>query len=100
MTTPTSNFELPTSNFELPTSNFQLPTSNFQPPTSRTVTNRDEWNSALVTLPTHHVLQSWEWGQFKGRWGWSPRYLLFEEGGMPRAAALILRREVPWLRLG
>ena len=86
---------------QLPTSIFHLPTSNFQHPVNiREVTERAEWNTALASLPTRHVLQTWEWGQFKGRWGWSPRYLLFEEGGVPRAAALILRREVPWLGLG
>ena len=57
-----------------------------------------QWNSALASLPARHVLQSWEWGQFKSRWGWSPRYFLHEEGGQPRAAALILRRTLS--RLG
>jgi len=64
------------------------------------VTDRTEWNSALATLPAHHILQSWEWGQFKSRWGWSPRYLLFEDGARPRAAALVLRRRLPRLGLG
>jgi len=81
------------------TRSVQLPTSNFQFPASRLVTDRDEWNSALVSLSTYHVLQSWEWGQFKSRWGWSPRYVLFEENGQPRAAALILRRRLPRLGL-
>jgi peptidoglycan pentaglycine glycine transferase (the first glycine) len=53
-----------------------------------------EWNTALATLPTRHVLQAWEWGQFKSRWGWSPRYLLYEESGQTRGTALILRRTV------
>lgn len=54
----------------------------------------------MASLPAHHVLQSWEWGQFKSRWGWSPRYLAFEEVGRPRAAALVLRRRLPRLDLG
>lgn len=58
------------------------------------ITDPTEWNSALAALPARHVLQSWEWGQFKSRWGWLPRYLLFEESGQPQAAALILRRSV------
>ncbi len=66
----------------------------------REVNDRVEWNTALASLPTRHVLQTWEWGQFKRRWGWSPRYVLWEDGGIPRAAALILRREAPWLGLG
>ncbi|HZY45293.1 MAG TPA: peptidoglycan bridge formation glycyltransferase FemA/FemB family protein [Anaerolineae bacterium] len=58
------------------------------------ITDPTEWNAALATLPSRHVLQSWEWGQFKSRWGWSPRYLLYEESGQTRGAALILRRTV------
>ncbi|HLF25500.1 MAG TPA: peptidoglycan bridge formation glycyltransferase FemA/FemB family protein [Anaerolineae bacterium] len=66
----------------------------------RSVDDRDEWNSLLASLSTSHVLQTWEWGQFKGRWGWSPRYLLFEDNDRPRAAALLLRRTLPRLGLG
>ncbi len=58
------------------------------------ITDPTEWNAALAQLPARHVLQAWEWGQFKSRWGWSPRYLLNEESGQPRGAALILRRTV------
>jgi lipid II:glycine glycyltransferase (peptidoglycan interpeptide bridge formation enzyme) len=58
------------------------------------ITDPVQWNTALAALPARHVLQSWEWGQFKRRWGWSPRYLLYEESGQPRGAALILRRSV------
>jgi len=64
------------------------------------VHDRNKWNSSLVSLPAHHALQSWEWGQFKRRWGWTPRYVLFEDAGRPRAAALILRRALPRVRLG
>ncbi|HEY4690842.1 MAG TPA: peptidoglycan bridge formation glycyltransferase FemA/FemB family protein [Anaerolineae bacterium] len=87
-----------------PTSNLQPPTSTpasraVQPLSSRSVNGRAEWNAALAALPASHVLQSWEWGQFKRRWGWSPYYLLFEADGRPRAAALILRRTLPRLGL-
>ena len=66
----------------------------------REVTDRTEWNTLLAALATNHVLQTWEWGQFKSRWGWSPRYVLFEEGGRTRAAALALKRTLPRLGLG
>lgn len=66
----------------------------------REVADRREWNSTLENLPAHHVLQSWEWGQFKSRWGWAPRYVVFEDGGRPHAAALILKRTLPRLGLG
>lgn len=54
------------------------------------------WNTRLSTLPGRHVLQTWEWGQFKSRWGWSPRYLMNPER---TAAALVLRRTLPPLKL-
>jgi len=65
-----------------------------------TVTSRDDWNSALAQLPLAHILQTWEWGQFKARHGWTPRYLQWNgEAGRPRAMALVLRRglgRLPW----
>lgn len=59
-----------------------------------------QWNSTLATLPTAHVLQTWEWGQFKARHGWTPRYILWQdETGKPQAAALVLRRQLARLPL-
>ena len=63
------------------------------------VTERDVWNKALLKLPCNHVLQSYEWGQFKSRYGWKPLRLLFEEDGLIRAAASILQRKFPHLPL-
>src|SRR5512139_665591 len=60
------------------------------------VTDSTRWNTALAALPYRHVLQTWEWGQFKGRWGWTPRYYLNEER---TAAALVLRRAFSPLKL-
>ena len=58
------------------------------------VTSPETWNTALVSLPLAHVLQTWEWGQFKSRHGWTPNYLLWREGERPTAAALVLRRRI------
>lgn len=60
------------------------------------VNDSNHWNTVLSALPYHHVLQSWEWGQFKSRWGWSPRYFVNEER---TAAALVLRRTISPLKL-
>jgi len=54
----------------------------------------DLWNNALLKLPYHHVLQSYEWGQFKARHGWKPLRLLFKKDGSVRAAASILQRRL------
>jgi peptidoglycan pentaglycine glycine transferase (the first glycine) len=65
-----------------------------------TITSRETWNDALATLPLAHVLQTWEWGQFKSRHGWSPRYWLWQNNaGAPMAAALALRRQLGRLPL-
>src|SRR5512136_2438397 len=63
------------------------------------VTEPSRWNSTLAALPLGHVLQTWEWGQFKSRWGWTPRYFLNEENGAVNAAALVLRRSFSPLKL-
>jgi len=58
--------------------------------------SRSEWNAALARLPASHVLQTWEWGAFKSRYGWQPaRYLWLEpEDDQPRAAASTLTRRL------
>ncbi len=71
--------------------------------TSRLVTNPDEWNRSLLQLPDAHVLQSWEWGEFKAKYGWTSTRVLFDddaETGLPRAAAQILRRPLPHTPFG
>jgi lipid II:glycine glycyltransferase (peptidoglycan interpeptide bridge formation enzyme) len=55
------------------------------------------WDRALLALPDPHVLQSWAWGEFKSRHGWSATRLLFEEGSRTVAAASILKRRLPRL---
>jgi peptidoglycan pentaglycine glycine transferase (the first glycine) len=64
--------------------------------TLQIVSDPVQWNNALAALPCRHVLQSWEWGQFKGRWGWTPRCFINEER---TAAALVLRRTFSPLKL-
>jgi peptidoglycan pentaglycine glycine transferase (the first glycine) len=53
-----------------------------------------DWNAALATLPAPHVLQSWEWSEFKARYGWYPDRYLWLEGKQVRAAALVLTRRL------
>ena len=60
--------------------------------------SRAEWNAALASLPTAHVLQTWEWGTFKSGYGWQPTRYLWLEGDRPRAAASVLTRRLGrWL---
>jgi len=35
------------------------------------------WNSIISKLPNPHFLQTYEWGQVKARYGWSPLYAVW-----------------------
>lgn len=58
------------------------------------LTNPQTWDSTLAALPDAHLLQSWQWGEFKSRYGWSARRLLWENANQPVAAAQVLKRAV------
>lgn len=59
-----------------------------------TITDRDTWNGTLALLPTAHVLQTWEWGEFKAATtGWKPQRLAFMHRNQAVAMAQILTRQ-------
>jgi len=37
--------------------------------------NPEIWNASISTLPSPHILQTWEWGKVKSQFGWQPHYL-------------------------
>jgi lipid II:glycine glycyltransferase (peptidoglycan interpeptide bridge formation enzyme) len=70
---------------------------------------RNVWNSLISNLPQPHFLQTYEWGQVKAKYGWSPLYAAWDADGRwkvesdpnqlstlhsPVAAALILKRQI------
>jgi len=58
------------------------------------------WNNTLSTLPYAHILQSWEWGEFKRTTtGWQPTRLAFQREGKVVAMASVLIRSVGPLRV-
>jgi lipid II:glycine glycyltransferase (peptidoglycan interpeptide bridge formation enzyme) len=59
------------------------------------IRDQQVWDQALMALPGAHVLQSWAWGDFKSRWGWTAERLLWSRAGRPVAAAQILARAIP-----
>jgi lipid II:glycine glycyltransferase (peptidoglycan interpeptide bridge formation enzyme) len=49
--------------------------------TVEVMTNHDQWNQTLAHLPYAHVLQTWEWGDFKQvTTGWQPLRLAYKQG--------------------
>jgi len=50
------------------------------------------WNDCIAQLEGGHLLQSWEWGEIKSRYGWRPIRLVWRQGGQPVAAAQLLLR--------
>lgn len=74
-------------------------------PTYRASTFKEEksavaWNQALASQSYAHALQSWVWGDFKSRWGWTAKRLtltIAEGSWEPLAAAQVLKRRLPRL---
>ena len=57
------------------------------------VDNQETWNTALGTLGDGHLLQSWQWGELKSKYGWKPaRILWHDDSQTPIAAAQLLFR--------
>lgn len=64
------------------------------------ITQRDTWNDALRRLPYAHILQSWEWGDFKFvTTGWTPQRFAFRQGAEIRAMASVGIRRVGPLKV-
>ena len=60
---------------------------------ARRVSSRSDWNNYVNWFPDRHLLQSWDWGEFKSRHGWLVQRLIWEKSGKPVAAAQILERK-------
>src|SRR5581483_8992447 len=59
-----------------------------------TAADRAAWNDFVAGAGNGHVLQTWEWGEFKSAYGWRPVRLLFSVGAETVAAASMLVRKV------
>jgi len=61
----------------------------------------EAWNKIVTSLPDGHLLQSWQWGQLKEKYGWQAERLAWQSpSGSALAAAQVLRRELPIPALG
>lgn len=64
------------------------------------VADRNTWNNSLALLPYAHVLQTWEWGEFKAATtGWRPERIAYMRRGEAVAMAQILTRQVGPFRI-
>lgn len=61
---------------------------------AQTITDRDTWNATLALMPYAHILQTWEWGEFKAATtGWRPQRIAYLHQGQVVAMAQILTRQ-------
>lgn len=68
--------------------------------TPHTITDRDQWNDTLRQLPHAHILQTWEWGEFKrATTGWQPQRIAYQRDGEIVAMASVGVRQVGPLRV-
>ncbi len=68
--------------------------------TMETIIDSNVWDSALLTLPYTHILQSWVWGELKESRGWRPVRFLWRADARVTAAAQLLIVQRGSLRLG
>lgn len=60
------------------------------------ITQVSNWNKMIAGLPAPHLLQTWEWGQLKTRYGWRVWPLVWRDVNREiEAAALVLQRSLP-----
>jgi lipid II:glycine glycyltransferase (peptidoglycan interpeptide bridge formation enzyme) len=52
------------------------------------------WQEVLLRLPQPHILQTWEWGQIKRQNAWTPQFYIWGDQASPRAAAMLLTRQM------
>jgi len=59
------------------------------------IIDKSKWNAIINGLPGVGILQTWEWGAIKSKYGWrSEHYIWQDQSGKISAAALILIREI------
>lgn len=62
--------------------------------------NRSEWNKLISSFSSAHILQSWEWGEFKEKNGWQVNRFIWKKEDRIYAAAQILQRREHLLPFG
>jgi peptidoglycan pentaglycine glycine transferase (the first glycine) len=56
----------------------------------------EAWNALVNSLPNGHLLQSWQWGELKEKYGWKAERLVWRRSSSDAcAAAQVLQRILP-----
>ena len=63
-----------------------------------TFPDRKIWNNFVAGSPECPVLQSFEWGELKAKFGWEPIRIAVEDQGKLIAGVSILKRQIPYIR--
>ena len=64
------------------------------------IDDRARWNDALRDMPYAHILQTWDWGEFKrATGGWHPQRLAFRRKGRIVALASLMMRRIGLLKV-
>ena len=64
------------------------------------ISSSKTWNTLIKQFNNTHILQTWEWGQLKKRYDWTPLYYSwYDNTGECVAASLILKKTVRFLRI-
>jgi lipid II:glycine glycyltransferase (peptidoglycan interpeptide bridge formation enzyme) len=59
---------------------------------SKTIVNRGTWDAFVASHPAGHLLQTWAWGELKGRFGWQTvRLALIENGDIVSGTQVLFR---------
>jgi lipid II:glycine glycyltransferase (peptidoglycan interpeptide bridge formation enzyme) len=62
---------------------------------SERVVSKVEWSRLLLGLPRPHLLQTWQWGELKEKYGWQAERIVWrDDGGRALAAAQVLARSL------
>jgi lipid II:glycine glycyltransferase (peptidoglycan interpeptide bridge formation enzyme) len=55
----------------------------------------DQWNEIISALPEPHLLQTYQWGEIKRKYGWKPNFLAWKNAdGNYSSAAMVLEKQV------
>jgi len=58
-----------------------------------------QWDPLLVGMSNYTVYQSFEWGEYKRSFGWSPIRMLATDGGRPLSMIQLVQRQYPGLNV-